>query len=75
MARDVYIESTQVLLLSSSYNTLTMLDAMVRGLYTNCVGRLNSEKKERLKTGYIRRLIIDSYLCVDATEVYMILYK
>jgi hypothetical protein len=40
-----------------------------------CVGRLTSEKKEKLKTGYVRKFIIGCCLCVDATEVYMISYK
>jgi hypothetical protein len=40
------------------------------------VGRLTSETKEKLKTGYIQRLfMVDSCLSQDVTEVYMILHK
>jgi phosphomevalonate kinase len=39
------------------------------------VGRLTSETKEKLKTGYIQRLFMVYCLSQDATEVYMILHK
>jgi hypothetical protein len=43
------------------------------------VGRLTSETKEKLKTGYVQRLFMVvlscSSLSQDATEVYMMLHR